>query len=100
MLPIQITSQVIDISVKFKEWTMQGFQNTCGYVMEPAHKKIENIDQRLQNQLLQGGNLLYITQMNNSWIIQMTKSPFYIYQSKGSQCNQSRHNSNNIRAQQ
>jgi len=32
---------------------------------EPAHKKREKIDQQLQNQPLRGGNLLYITQMNN-----------------------------------
>jgi len=34
--------------------------------MKPANKKIEKIDQRLRNKPLQGGNLLYITQMNNS----------------------------------
>ena len=47
-------------------------------VMKPAHKKIEKRDQRLRIQPLRGGNLLYITQMSNSWMIQMTKPPFYI----------------------
>ena len=47
-------------------------------VMKPAHKKIEKIDQRLINKPLQGGNLLYITQMNNSWMIQMKIPPLYI----------------------
>ena len=47
-------------------------------VRKPMHKKIEKIDQRLRIQSLRGGNLLYITQMNNSWMIQMTKPPFYI----------------------
>jgi len=47
-------------------------------VMKPAHKKIEKIDQRLRIQSLRGGNLLYITQMNDSLMIQMTKPPFYI----------------------
>jgi len=50
--------------------------NPC--VMKPAHKMIEKIDQRLRIQPLRGGNLLYITEMNNSWMIQMTKPPFYI----------------------
>jgi len=45
---------------------------------ELAHKKIEKIDQRLRVQPLRGGNLLYITQMTNSWMIQMTKPPFHI----------------------
>ena len=30
-------------------------------VMKPSQEKIENIDQRLRIQPLQGGNLLYIT---------------------------------------
>jgi len=47
-------------------------------VMQLAHKIEEKIDQRLQNQPLQGHNLLYITKMNNSWMIQMKKPPFYI----------------------
>ena len=38
-------------------------------VMKPAHKKIEKIDERLRNKPLRGGNLFYITQMNNSWMI-------------------------------
>jgi len=38
--------------------------------------------------------------MNNSSKIQMKKPPFYIYESNGSQYNQSRHNNYNIRAQQ
>ena len=59
-----------------------------GSIMEPTHKKIENIDQRLIIQPLRGGNLLYITQMNNSCMIQMTKPHFYIKESKGSQYNQ------------
>jgi len=46
--------------------------------MKPAQEKIENIDQRLRIQPLRGGNLLYITYMNNCWMIQMTKPPFYI----------------------
>ena len=46
--------------------------------MKPAHKKIEKIDRRLRIQPLLGGNLLYITQMNDSLMIQMTKPPFYI----------------------
>ena len=48
------------------------------YVMKPAQEKIEKIDQRLRIQPLRGGNLLYITQMNNSWMIQMKRPPFYI----------------------
>jgi len=48
------------------------------YVMKPAHKNIENIDQRLRNQPLRGGNLLYITKTEHFWLIQMTKPPFYI----------------------
>jgi len=47
-------------------------------VMKPAHKEIEKIDQCLRIQPLRGGNLLYITQMNDSLMIQMTKPPFYI----------------------
>ena len=47
-------------------------------VMKPAQEKIEKLDQRLRIQPLRGGNLLYITSMNNSWMIQMTKPPFYI----------------------
>lgn len=47
-------------------------------VMKPAHKKIEKIDQHLRIQPLRGGNLLYITQMNDSLMIQMIKPPFYI----------------------
>jgi len=47
-------------------------------IMKPAHKKIEKMDKRLQNKPLRGGNLLYITQMNNSWMIQMKRHPFYI----------------------
>ena len=46
--------------------------------MKPAHKKIENIDECLKIQPLRGGNFLYITQMNNSWMIQMIRPPFYI----------------------
>jgi len=46
--------------------------------MKPAHKNIEKIDQRLIIQPLRGGNLLYITQMNDSLMIQMKKPPFYI----------------------
>ena len=48
------------------------------FVMKPTHKKIENKYQCLRNWPLRGGNLLYITQVNNSWMIQMTKPPFYI----------------------
>ena len=47
-------------------------------VMKPTHKKIENIDQHLRIQPLRGGSLLYITQMNESLMIQMTKPPFCI----------------------
>jgi len=46
--------------------------------MKPTDKKIAKIDQHLRNQPLRGGNLLYITQMKNSWMIQMTRPPFYI----------------------
>jgi len=49
-------------------------------VMQPSHKIEEKIGQRLQNQHLRGGNLLYITKMNNSWVIQMTR-PLSIYRS-------------------
>ena len=52
--------------------------------MKPAQEKVEKIDQRLIIQPLQGGNLLYITKMNNSWMIQMKRPPFYIEESKGS----------------
>ena len=34
--------------------------------MKPTHKKIEKIDQRLRNKPIQGDNLLYNTQVNNS----------------------------------
>ena len=47
-------------------------------VMKLAHKKIEKIDQCLRIQHLRGGSLLSITQANNSRMIQMTKTPFYI----------------------
>jgi len=47
-------------------------------VMKPDHKKIAKIDQRLRIQPLRGGNLLYITQMNKSFMIQMKKPPFYV----------------------
>jgi len=53
-------------------------------VMKPAHKKIEKIDKHLRNKPLRGGNILYITQMNNSSMIQMTRPPFYIYEFRGS----------------
>ena len=46
------------------------------FVMKPAHKNIEKIDQRLIIQPLRGGNLLYITQMNDSLMIQMKKTSF------------------------
>jgi len=46
--------------------------------MKPAHKKVEKKDESLRDQPLQGGNLLYITKTNNSWMMQMTKPPFYI----------------------
>jgi len=45
---------------------------------ETSSQKIEKINQRLRIQPLLGGNLLYITQMNYSLMIQMTKPPFYI----------------------
>src|SRR5271168_4759157 len=32
MLPIQSTSEAMDFSAKFNEWTMQGVQNSCGYL--------------------------------------------------------------------
>ena len=32
MLPIQSTLETMDFSAKFNEWTMQGVQNTCGYL--------------------------------------------------------------------
>jgi len=38
----------------------------------------EKIDQRLKIQHLRGGNLLYITEMNDSLMIQTTKPPFFI----------------------
>ena len=56
-------------------------------VMKPAHKRIEKIDQCLRIQPLRGDNLLYITQMNDSLTIQMTKPPFCIQESKESQYN-------------
>ena len=60
----------------------------CGFFyhgfMKLAHEKIEKIDKRLQNKPLRGGNLLYITQMNNSWMMQMIGPPFYIYEYNGS----------------
>jgi len=46
--------------------------------MKPTQKKIEKMDQRLIIQPLRGGNLIYITQVNNSWMIQMKRPPFYI----------------------
>jgi len=60
-----------------EQWTLES-KALIPNVMKPTHKKIEKIDQRLRIQPLRGGNLLYITQMNNSWMIQMTKPPFYI----------------------
>ena len=47
-------------------------------VMKLAHKKIEKRVEHLRIQHLQGANLLYITQMNNSWMIQMKRPPLYI----------------------
>ena len=52
--------------------------NALKNIMKPAHKKIEKKDQHIRIQPLRGGNLLYITQMKNSWMIQMTKPHFYI----------------------
>jgi len=49
--------------------------------MRASHKKIEKKDQRLRNQPLRGGNLLYITQMNNSWMIQTKNKFLSIYRS-------------------
>ena len=46
--------------------------------MKPAQEKIEKIDGRLRNKPLRGGNLLYITEMNNFLMIQMKRPPFYI----------------------
>ena len=37
------------------------YNNITQNVMKPAHKKMENIDQRLRIQPLRGGNILYIT---------------------------------------
>jgi len=48
------------------------------YCYATTHKIDEKRDQRLQNQRLRGGNLLYITLMNNYWMIEMKKPPFYI----------------------
>ena len=48
------------------------------FVMKPANKKIEKIDECLRNKPLRWGNLHYITQINNSWMIQMTRPSFYI----------------------
>ena len=64
---------------------IQSFDTKC---QETSLQKDKKIDQLLRIQPLRGGNLLYITQMNNSWMIQMTKPPFYIQESKGSQYNQ------------
>jgi len=50
---------------------------SCVAIMKPTHKKIKKKDQCLRIQSLQGGNLLYITQMKNSWMMQMTIPPFY-----------------------
>ena len=47
-------------------------------VVKPAPKIEEKKYQHLINKPLQGGNLQYITKMNNSWMIQFTKPPFYI----------------------
>ena len=52
--------------------------------MKLANKKIEKIDQHLINHPLQWGNLLYIKQMNNSWMIEMIRPHFHIYESNGS----------------
>ena len=54
-----------------------GFRRTI-IVTKPGHKKIENIDECLRNNSPRGDNLLYITQMNNSWMLQITRAPFYI----------------------
>ena len=29
ILPIHVTSEAMDLSAKFQEWTMQGFQKIC-----------------------------------------------------------------------
>ena len=47
-------------------------------VMKPNPKIEERRVQCLRNQPLRGGNLLYITKMKNSRMIQMKKPPFYI----------------------
>ena len=52
------------------------FQIEVHYVMQPTHKKIKIIYQRLKKYPLGGGNLLYITQMNDSWMIQMDRTYF------------------------
>ena len=74
------TLEVIPLSMnKYeKPYLSWIYYNEKEGVMQPAHKIEEKIDQRLQNQPLLGGNLLYITQMNNSLMIQMTRPPFYI----------------------
>ena len=67
-----LLSQVVKESLSYGKYPIGNF------VMKLAHKKIEEIDERLRNKTLQGGNLLYIIQMNNSWMIQMKRPPFYI----------------------
>ena len=75
-------------------------------VVKPAPKIEEKRYQRHRNKPLRGGNLQYITLMNNSWMIQITNL-LSIYRSPwghniilvGPQCNPSRPNNNNLRAQ-
>jgi len=45
---------------------------------ETNSQKYRKKDKCLRNKPLRGGNLLYITQMKNSWMIQMTRPPFYV----------------------
>ena len=48
------------------------------FVVKLAPKIEKKRYQRLRNKPLRGGNLQYITRMENYWMIQITKPPFYI----------------------
>jgi len=58
--------EAFDILKSAHDEPCRGYFTNKRTVMKPTHKKIEKIDQRLRNKPLRGGNLLYITQMNNS----------------------------------
>ena len=53
--------QLVWVDAMVEEYDSIIRNNVWELVMQPSHKIEENIDQRLKNHPLRGGNLLYIT---------------------------------------